>query len=580
MARITNTKTHNIFLIDKSKIFQAKEITQKSIKDQIELLMSSDDKYKSQTLKENATKEGFSLSLYFRPEVNTHSKFSSFCKRFVNEDQDAVKFTPQSSSSVLFLWNEKHIYAVTTGQGFRIIEPYCLPKFGLIIASIFEERFKITSLDSNAISSIIHSTKTVYSNEVDFIDVNALDTVFKEVTGRLKDATKVKDLLNLSDKSKKQSVKVTAKNYVQFSSALNIDGLIHLLSIIDGYDFEKYKDRFNLIVPLNTKRNNDIIEKNNSAVIEKLYAEIKAKKEISFDLFHEDTIDYISADSYVICNQETEEEYASYEDYADSLAISTAYHNYLQGNQDTLEAFGEFVRTVNIRSDKQDTRGITEATLLQHISGEIQMGKINYLIFYGNYYRLNASYTDRLNDSLRGKLRNGFNTSELKTVWSNAPGHDEDWFNKTVSIQENYIHLHKVKPDYIEFADLMKVDNDTVTIIHVKDGFDCDMRALDRQVELSISKIIDVKHYNNDSYLRALYNNASIHTEGKNITTVFSTVEEFISCIKNKPVRYIIAIRPTNKSLINNKSNIAKHCLNALILRCFQQGIELKIQVL
>ena len=177
-------------------------------------------------------------------------------------------------------------------------------------------------------------------------------------------------------------------------------------------------------------------------------------------------------------------------------------------------------------------------------------------------------------------MRNGFNTSELKTVWSNAPGHDEDWFNKTVSIQENYIHLHKVKPDYIEFADLMKVDNDTVTIIHVKDGFDCDMRALDRQVELSISKIIDVKHYNNDSYLRALYNNASIHTEGKNITTVFSTVEEFISCIKNKPVRYIIAIRPTNKSLINNKSNIAKHCLNALILRCFQQGIELKIQVL
>jgi hypothetical protein len=50
--------------------------------------------------------------------------------------------------------------------------------------------------------------------------------------------------------------------------------------------------------------------------------------------------------------------------------------------------------------------------------------------------------------------------------------------------------------------------------------------------------------------------------------------------MKNNPVRYIIAIRPAKKNLLDNESNIAKHCLNALILRCFQQGIELRIQVL
>lgn len=70
------------------------------------------------------------------------------------------------------------------------------------------------------------------------------------------------------------------------------------------------------------------------------------------------------------------------------------------------------------------------------------------------------------------------------------------------------------------------------------------------------------------------------HTVGKNITTVFPTVDEFLSCMKNNQIRYIIAIRPTNKRLLNNTSNIAKHCLNALILRCFEQGIELRIQVL
>lgn len=254
MARPKHTKTHNIFLIDKNKLPGMSGAAEMPVEDILATLMGADEKYKLQQLKTDINTQGFTVCLYFRGDDNYQSKFASFCKAFVAEDQDAVTFYPRTASSVLFIWNQKHIYAVTTGQGFRMIEDYALPKFGLIVASIFEDRFKITSLDSNAMSSIVHSTKTVYSNEVDFIDVNALDTIFKEVTGRLKDALKVKSLLNLDASSKRQSMKVTAKNFVQFSSALNFEGLLHLLTIIDGYDFESYQDRFNLISPLNHKK--------------------------------------------------------------------------------------------------------------------------------------------------------------------------------------------------------------------------------------------------------------------------------------------------------------------------------------
>lgn len=578
MARLKNTKTHNIFLIDKNKLLAISGTPAPSIADTLAMLMSSDEGYKLQVLKPDVNTSGFSVCLYFRGDDNYQSKFASFCKSFVAEDQAAVNFYPRSASSVLFIWNSTHIYAVTTGQGFRMIEGYSFPKFGLIVASIFEERFKITSLDSNAMSSIIHSTKTVYSNEIDFIDVSALDTVFKEVTGRLKDASKVKALLNLATTSKKQSMKVTAKNFVQFSSALNFDGLLHLLTIIDGYDFESFRDRFNLIAPLNVKKDKSVISTNNDAVIKTMYTAINSGKEVPFDLFHENITAYISADSYVFYDPASGIEYASFDDYADPGTILTAFTAYLAGNSSTPAAFSTFARSVSIRADKGDISGITDAPLLHHISGEIQVAGVNYFIFYGKYYHLSTSYTDRLNDSLSGKLRREFYTSELKTQW--AAGKDEDWFNETVSTQEDYIHLHKVKPDFIEFADLLKFENDVVTVVHVKDGFDCDMRALDRQVELSITKIMDIKHYNNGSYLRALYAKASAHDVGKNITTVFSTADEFLACVKDKPIRYIIAIRPANKILLNNTSNIAKHCLNALILRCFQQGIELRIQVL
>ena len=578
MPRSNNTKTHNIFLIDKKRLLKINGDSDISVKVAITTLMSHDENYKLQVLKDDVNTLGFSICLYFRGDDNYQSKFASFCQAFVAEDQAAINFHPRSASSVLFIWNDQHIYAITTGQGYRMIEAYSVPKFGLIVASIFEERFKITSLDSNAVSSIVHSTKTVYSNEIDFIDVSALDTIFKEVTGRLKDAKKVRNLLNLATTSKKQSMKVTAKNYVQFSSALNFDGLLHLLTTINGYNFESYQDRFNLIVPLNTKKNMSLILKNNHAVIEKMYSAINSGKDIPFDLFHENTSAYTSADTYVLYDPISEYEYAKFDDYLTTNVLLTAYTTFLDGNPSTLPAFETFVQSVNIRADKGEFEGITVAPLLQHISGEIQVSETNYFIFYGKYYHLSSSYTDRLNDSLSGKLRNEFYTQELKTKW--ISGKDEDWFNETVSIKEDYIHLHKVKPDFIEFADLLKYENGIVTVVHVKDGFDCDMRALDRQVELSVTKIMDIKHYNNATYLRTLYDKASIHTVGKNIKTVFSTTEEFLSCIKDKPVRYIIAIRPANKVLLNNTSNIAKHCLNALILRCFQQGIELRIQIL
>lgn len=576
MPREKNKKTHNIFLLDPERIHQVLDLDSSvPVSQIIEGIMSLDEEYKTQTIQETIATNGFSISLYFKKDEPMGNKFASFCSAFVAEDQDAVTFRPRSSSSVLFIWREKKIYAVTTGQGFRIIENYAVPNFGLIIASVFERNFKITSLDSNAMSSIIHSAKTVYSNEVDFIDIEALDTVFKEVTGRLKDVERVRSLLNLSRESKKDSMKITAKNYVQFSNSLSFTGLLHLLDIISNYDIENISDRFNLITPMTLKKNGDIISNNKEAVIRAMYEAIVSDRPFPFDLFHRETNKYIAADSYTIYNPNDQSVYSTQNDYEAYSLVSNAYNTYLSGNEKTIENFTAFANHVKLRSERED-QVVTDGTLFQHLSGEIRVNDMNYYIFYGDYYRLNAAYDERLKESLRGKLRQEFKTDEIKTTWTQG---NEDSFNEAVSINEDYVHLHKVKPDFIEFGDLLKNDSDVVTVVHVKDGFDGEMRILDRQVEMSITRIMDLKHNNNDIYMRKLYRNASLSTKGKNITSVFASVQEFIDAMKNKRIRFVIVIRPTNPNLLEAESNIAKHCLNALILKCFNQGISLSIQV-
>lgn len=577
MARSKNTKTHNIYLLSKDKI-QEKLFNNRStdVQAMIDGMVSAYQlEYREQSLRDDVNTEFFSVRMFFREDRPADSKLASFCRTFVKADQDIVKFKPCYASSVLFIWSNEHIFAITTGQGFRVIEDFCVSKFGMLVVSTFQKLFKITALDSNGMSSIVHSNKTIYANEIDFVDVDALDTVFKEVSGRLNDKTTVHSLLNLGQTSKKKSMKITAKNFIQFSSSLNFEGLIHLLAQIDQYDYAVMQDRFNLILPINSKQNKSTVEKNNNKIIEKMYTAIREDKPIGLDLFNKSTLDFIEADTYsIVCS---DVELITTDDIEPSEFIKQAYTAYLNDQEDTLQKFSEFINSVSLVAKKEDAI-VTEGSILSHISGEIQVDGKSYYIFYGEYYFLSDSYSSRLNKSLKGKLLDERFVNYLTTPWN--ADNNEDEFNEKASNSEEFVYLHKIKPEYIEFADLLKYDDDRVVIIHVKDGFDDDMRALDRQVELSITRILDLKNNNNDEYMRKLYQNATQCSKGTNITTMFPTEEDFISTLKEKEVQYIVAIRPPVKNLLENRSNIAKHCLNALILRCFNQGIDLKINIL
>lgn len=577
MARAKNTKTHNIFLLNKEKVQDKLFNNQPTdVRAMIDGVISAYPlEYREQTLREDVNAGAFSVRLFFREDKPNDSKLASFCRTFVKSDQDIVQFKPYSASSVLFIWSDAHVFVITTGQGFRVVEDFCVSKFGMLVVSAFQSLFKITALDSNGMSSIVHSNKTIYANEIDFVDVDALDTVFKEVTGRLNDKGTVHSLLNLDQTSKKKSMKITAKNFIQFSSFLNFEGLIHLLTQIDQYDYTAMQDKFNLIAPINSKQNKSIVETNNNKVIEKMYTAIRENKPLGMDLFNKSTIDFIAADTYtIVCNDTA---LATTDDIEPSAFIKEAYTAYLEEQEDTLQTFSAFINSADLVSQKGDAV-ITDGSILSHISCEIQVDGKSYYIFYGEYYFLSDSYSDRLNKSLKGKLLDERFVKYLTTPWNTSE--NEDNFNETASNSEGFVHLHKIKPEYIEFADLLKIDGDRVVIVHVKDGFDDDMRALDRQVELSVTRILDLKNNNNNEYMRKLYQNASKCNKGINITKMFQTEEEFISTLKGKEVQYIVAIRPPIKNLLENRSNIAKHCLNALILRCFNQGIDLKINIL
>ena len=568
-------KTHNIYLIDVNKVKSAFDLEKNaSLQSIVEAIMSNDELYHKQVLKEHLDTKGFSIALFFRAELIVNNKFSSFCSSFVKEDQDAVTFIPASSSSVLFVWKNANMYAITTGQGYRMVDIFAVPKFGLIIATIFGKNMKLTSLGSNEVSSIVHSTQTVFTTEVDVQSVDSMDTIYREIGARINDPQLVHSLLNLERESKKRSMKLIAKDYIQFGSALDFQGLLHLLQELDNYDLSQETDGFNSITPLTKKRHSKLIQEINSAIIHTVYEALVNDRECPFELFHQNTESFIRADKYQVYHGN--KSYADEEDYCATTLLKTAFSTFLDGTEWAEEEFAKFISSSKIRSMSGDAVS-TDGSIFDHFSGEIDVSGTTYLIFDGNYYRESTAYVDKLKSCLQKKLREELKTEEITTKWSK--GKNEDWFNKEVANKEGYVQLHRMIVSYIEFADLLKIADGVLTIVHVKDGFDGEMRVLDRQVEMSLRMLMDAKQNNRKTFLKKLYQKALENDSTTHIKTQFPSEQAFVDCIRKSKVRYLIVIRPSNKDLLKCRSNVAKHCLNELIDRCFRRGIEFNIQL-
>ena len=578
-------KTHSIYLIDIDKVrahFELAVDDEKMVV--IESIMEHDRQYQIQELKDDIDTQQFSIILYFRADYVQNNKFSLFCSRFVKETQDAVTFHPSSSSSVMFIWNNDRMYAITTGQGYRMVENYAVPKFGLIIATAYEQYFKVTSLQSSEMSSIIHSSQTIYTTEVPFQSVDKLDTVFKEIGGRINNNQLVHNLLNLEEEDKKNSMRLKAKDYAQFGSSLDFNGLLHLLQKLNEIDINVTSDGFNTITQLTKKKNSKTINAINEAIIDSIYSALINGKDISFELFHQDTDSFIFADRYEIYYGN--EIYSEEEDYNATVLLKNAFKKYLDGKNPDGNSFKSFILKSRISTYRED-KNLTDGSILSHIFGEVEIAGKSYFVLDGKYYLQTETYVNRLNTFLERKLQIVNTTDEIKTNWlitKNKKEYDEDWFNQTVSQEENYIQLHKVipRPEWIEFADLIKFSEGTLSIVHVKDGFDGEMRVLDRQVEMSIRMWMDIKYNNDDTFMRKLYKEAVKENNRTNISSYITSEDEFVEKIKNSKPRYVIVIRPpksANNDLLRCQSTSAKHCLNALIDRCFRRGIELKIQI-
>ena len=573
-------KTHSIYLIDLNKVKDKLKIDDKKcellelVKEIASYIINLKKGYEKQELKDNLSCNDYKLYFLFNENKKNNSNLSMFCLPFISPGELVLKFTTNYPSSIMFIWKDKSLFAITTGSGYHEIENFCLDDFGLIFATIFNKDFRVFSYKSNNLASIVRSSDIIYYNAIDFINIDNLDVFFRELAGEFTDKNLIEKYFGNEVLKKYHNVKLFAKNTVKFNISTNFLGLVNLIEKLDFLDLKEYSDGFNLFKPLNNKQNKQEIENLSKELIEVMYRNLKENSNIGFDIFNKDSENFLRANTYLIKKGNTILFEGS--DYNIADYVPQAYEEYIGDEESSVETFAEFINNSSIIS-KNDFE-LTKGKLLNHVSGEINYNGNNYYIFYGKYYLQDKSYTQRLNETLERKIKQEIFTEEIKTPWK--LGTNEDIFNERASLEDNFIHLHKKIVNNIEFADLMKFDEEQqeFIIVHVKDGFDNNMRQLERQLELSIRMIKDAKENNQKEFMTKLYDCAIKRIIGKNINSIFPTAQVFIDKLITCRYRYILVIRPKNPNLLESRSNIAKHCLNSIINFCNNEGITLKIR--
>lgn len=605
MKQEKNSKQHSVFLLDlkivKRKCSSRKRKTAGVLKDWFEKCISKQG-YEEQGLKTTASCHGFTAMLVYKKD-EPDDIVSIFFNGIAEPTSKVLKDKKlKTSSSILFLWDDEHAFAVTTGRGYAVINDVCVKDFGFRLAGLFIDNLYVAAHGVNELGGNVHSSSRIYDDSVSLYDVQSTNSITKELVCKIK-KTDIMQKLMPDAASMRKETRLMLKSSFKFGRSLNYDDLLKFLRNLISYAQKSgktmycLKDEINLVKRIGLDSEEG--KKAQNALIKNILRSFNSPDGCmnAFSYFNENDWQFVRSGKYEIAKNDRSSIYAAIKEVTDSV-IKDAYVKYSDMNgisaQNAVELL-KFLQNVKIFSYDSDDHLLCEGTIINHISGEFESEGTFYFVVYGQFYAIHQNCRERIKRELK---HFAMHVNDVKTILPVMPNSwtwtNEDSFNVEVSKLggNQFVLFHKNSPQFVEFADVVYFEDKEVYLLHVKDKFDNSMRALCRQVELSVEKLRDFLHNNQNDYVNALYENAvtlwneeessGVLLEEHNASVVkmlelFPTKQEFAQKMKLVTFHYVMIVRNNEKPILNSRSVTALYCLNELRKQCIQKDVLLHL---
>lgn len=558
-------KSHND-LRDKS----SDEIIKVIVDNHKNKLFAENPDYKHDKFLDKIIEDDFTVWSYCFNEPKENIYWKTFLPKEIGEKQN---FKVIEFSYVLILEYKSNYYCIIGGSGMTVIKKYLDNSFGIDIYQHFAKPKEDLLLDISirSVTGNVSQTKFTYSQNQTVFD----SLSYSEIPSKLKiilrnDLTKTL-FKDYSLNPNRPLLEVG--NYFAFKKKISYSVLKSL--IIDLDKIRSDKTNYEELTLFKKVKDTQLLEKLDAELLKLIVNDILSLNSPLGKLASEDIIEIVhptKLEKFFECNRFNIKISRLREDKAINLIDrhkiyqETVKYIYSQCS-DTYSEFeikGKVFNT-DIKGFYNDEL-LTSQKFFFHLTAEIYLDKRKYFRIDGVWYYLSDDYLKRL----KKEAVESYKDNELKDKMLNSwkIGELEDDYNKSHKALDGYYILDKTYKENIELCDILRITEDKIYFIHVKNNFDTSMRDLYVQVVLSAKRLWnDINNTTDISFLSNTldYYNSKKISRGKKINT-----KDIIKKVKNKELKIVFVMAYNNKSykmktgaekVKASKSNIAQYSL-------------------
>ena len=511
---------------------------------------------------EQFSKDGCNYSLYTFSEKEKDSVWKDFFPKQLIKDND---FTVKSTSFVLFVEIEEKLFCIIGGKGISVVKRFLNSSFGIDLYEKLADPVNdiVYSQNSRGVSGNLSSEQITYRKEQKLQDALTLGRVPQKINLLLR--KEIKDtIFDFISFEEDENVYLEIGTSFCLKKKLNFQQLHDLISnvnIILKSNIIKPLSRFEKVTDggyIEDSLKPFLLARIRDDMVRLSTPNSNLNMLLDTDFVHPKKLNlFYECDEYkVFFKGEHNPFYVTRDKLTLYKSILEIVYTVVDKEDDF--DFRKTILGVRIRGFK-DGKKVTDAMFIHHISCEIVFSGKHFFLLDDAWYTVKGDFIKNINDQCFQLIkRNIVQNNPLDIKWNRNEFTEGD-YNLMYINRPNYYILDKIIAQNIELCDIIYETDDTIFLIHVKEGFDSKIRDLTNQISISAKRLWnDLK--SDKLYLKSIFERYSASQNNKqNISW-----EKFSNIFSQKEIVYVMAFTSSvkDKTLLESfdvhKSNIAK----------------------
>lgn len=532
------------------------------------------------------------IRVYYSSKLR-EPKWKGFLRPVLDNSAKLLRGQNREVSYVTFVFNDQHIFAISGGQGTFLIQDYIDSNFGLdlLVRIISSNSQVIKSLTDRGMTGSILGSQRFFRFDYRLVDDQEFGKLYKEIKAAIGPDILV-NKFGFSAEEIKKDVGCLAKSAFRINKSISLSFMISLIRKMSDTYNERANFELNSLHYINNRgtQNKVIIQGLDEALFKAIEDDItNGTNDSDFEICHPQYEKYLMASSYRLFKNFSRQPLGNktYDERIETDTIVELVKEMIGSGDIQPNEVKGFLEKLRIISYDSDGNALTDAFLGKHLNGEITIENEHYIFIDGGWYRTKEAFLISIDQECSDLLDRTLDNEFLTEAWNTANQPTENDYNKLYFLKENHMVFDKITIGNIEICDVMKFDDDSVSLVHVKKGFDNSIRDLTSQIYIA-ARLVQQSIFSRDyTHFEALYDKQTVRAEyvqlvGEKINR--PTKEQFVKNISTRAekVEFCLAFldKTPNRDIRNLStydSSIAKFSIIELNKKLLLLGFSLRI---